>query len=329
MKKAALLIILFSTSIFAQGARYGVFVGVGKYPSVVQLESIESTSNDASGACKAFFEKCDNGNSVLLLDGAATREKIIGNILTFQKKVVTGDTFFFYYSGHGTLFPDRYSEELDEEFPTKIVIGPGPADRRQVQEKFDSALVPYNSTEASGKAWRSLILDDELYRLFAGFTQKGAKVVFISDSCFSAGQSKGVFEEEKKQPGPLGLEKYFNWMKAIGIKDTQELKRSSLVQYQFKPDPSLKNRYVMMASSGENESSFSANPYSNEPMSLFTYHLLAAVEKHKKSGTPFTFETFTNEVKDRVVFDATENNLSQTPLIDSDFYAGGANTPLF
>ena len=118
-------------------------------------------------------------NTTLLTDGQATRDGIIGAIKDYQAKAAAGDVFVFTYSGHGTLFPDDRSEEIDEQESLEM------ADYYPLN-KYDSAICPIDlRSNTSGKPWNNLILDDELYALFSGFTSKGALVVFISDSCHS------------------------------------------------------------------------------------------------------------------------------------------------
>lgn len=121
MFKSCFLICLFfltSLTIQAAGNKYGVFVGVGKYPR--KSDVLKSSFNDATEMCKAFSADCGNANVILLRDESATRQNILKSVLELQKKVDKDDLFVFYYSGHGTLFPDRFSEELDERIGIRI-----------------------------------------------------------------------------------------------------------------------------------------------------------------------------------------------------------------
>lgn len=323
MKMAAIIffVLLLPSAALAAGNEYGVFVGVGKYPR--EADVLSSSANDAREMCKAYSSSCGNGTVKLLRDESATRQNILQSILGFQKIVMKGDLFVFYYSGHGTLFPDRFSEELDEKITVRI-------SKNRTGEKFDAALIPYDSTQNSDeKTWRNLILDDELYKLFAGFTQKGARVIFISDSCYSGGQAKGGLELSIKKRSSLGKAKFLDWKDAIGIKSESELKKGVLIQKDFKSDSSLENRYIMVASSGENQASFSQNPDTGMQMSLFTYYFLDVFNKYKKSGKVFTFETVINEVNPQVVKYAEANGESQSPKIDVSFYKESLRIPVF
>ena len=146
----------------------------------------------------ADFEFAEK-NTSLILDINAKRNLIILEIEKYLKIANSGDIFVFYYSGHGTIFPDSKSEELDEV-------------------KYDNALVPIDSAEAtSGKVWKNLILDDELFELFKKFTNKGVGVIFISDSCYSGGQSKPVFNIN------LGKRKTLTPFQALGIEKWEDL----------------------------------------------------------------------------------------------------------
>lgn len=313
---------------FAAGNKYGVFVGVGKYPR--EEDVLESSFNDATVMCKAFSADCGNTNVILLRDQSATRHNILKSVLDLQKKADKEDLFVFYYSGHGTLFPDKFSEELDEKIGIRASVKQDKLQISNTGEKFDAALIPFDSIQnTDNKNWRNLILDDELYRLFAEFTKKGVRVVFISDSCYSGGQAKGGLELSRKKQNKLGKAKFLDWKDAIGIKNENELKSGSLIQNTFKPDPSLVNMYIMIASSQENELSFSENPETGKEMSLFTYYFMDVFNKYKKAGKPFTFETIKNVVSQKVAEYTENNGASQNPKIDISFYNKSLSIPIF
>lgn len=318
-----IIILLLSIGIFAQGEKYGVFVGVGKYTP--KTEELLSSANDATKMQKAFLSS-GGTNSILLTDEKAKRSEIIKSINHYQKIAKEHDLFIFYYSGHGTLFPDRYSEFSDEDF-TKVQIG-----KKIVSSKLDAALVPIDSTaDSAGKPWKNLILDDELYQLFAGFTQKKARVVFISDSCYSGGQAKTLFSEveDNKENPILGKQKFIDWKAAIGIKNESEIKTGQITQIPFKPDPSLENRYIMIASSQNDESSYSKNPQTGYDSSLFTFYFLETFEDFRKTNRNFTFQTILDVILPKVKKIALQNNGKQTPRIDNEFFKSDLKISVF
>jgi hypothetical protein len=87
--------------------------------------------------------------------------------------------------------------------------------------------------------------------------------------------------------------------------------------------------YIMIASSQENETSFSQNPDTGTDLSLFTYYFLDVFNKYKKSGKTFTLETIKDEVSAKVAEYAKANGESQNPRIDTNFYKASLNIPVF
>lgn len=327
------LLFLIPLTVFSKVNKYGVFVGVGKYPKETSLRTLSSSVRDATEICKAFAANCGEGYTELILDEKATRRNIIQSISKYQITAKEGDLFVFYYSGHGTLFPDRLSEELDEKITLKTFIKTGKKQATSKPEKYDAAIIPYDSVSNSdNKLWRNLILDDELYRLFAGFTKNGVRVVFISDSCYSGGQAKGLEfanKNTKEIINELGEPKFLDWKVAIGVKGENDLNKEMLKQIEFKPDPSLEDRYIMVASSDEYEPSFARNPDTGLEMSLFTYYFLKIFNEYKESKKLFTFETILKEIKPKVEAYVKKYKESQTPKIDTSFYKRNLNISVF
>ena len=324
-----LTFLLIPPTILAAGNKYGVFVGVGNYPRAV--DKLSSSSNDATEICRAFSADCGNGNTELLTDERATRAKIISSILNFQKCAGKGDLFVFYYSGHGTLFPDKFSGELDEKVALKAVRKGTQLQISPLGELFDSALIPFDSTKTDSeeRAWRNLILDDELYNLFSEFTKNGVRVVFISDSCYSGGQSKGLLDLSARKQNGLGKAKFLDWKDAIGIKSESELKKGVLNQKASGPQTAFNDNYIMISSSAVNESSFSQSPNSEMQMSAFTYYFLEILNEHKSAGKPFTFETIKYEVSPLVIKYAERYKESQTPNVDAKYFKGSLGISVF
>ena len=163
--------------------KFALAVGINQYPN----KPLYGCVNDATGIRDLMIESFDFNRSdiTLLTDHGATRAAILGALERYADAVGNGDLFIFFFSGHGTLFPDGNSLENDE---TRII------DMSWLRLQgvdfpdgaYDSAIVPIDSGAGSGdRPWGNLILDDELYRIFSRMTAKGANVVMISDSCHS------------------------------------------------------------------------------------------------------------------------------------------------
>src|SRR5689334_22820 len=85
--------------------------------------------------------------SKILLTDKATRKNVIAAIVAAQKKLKDGDYFLLSFSGHGGQLPDLGTDEIDALDETWSL--------------FDGQLI-----------------DDELYRLWAGF--KDVRIFVIS-----------------------------------------------------------------------------------------------------------------------------------------------------
>ena len=95
-----------------------------------------------------------------LLTPAATADAILDSLDNASKKFKSGDTFVFYFSGHGGQKPDQNSDEMDGQ---------------------DETLVAYDRE----------IIDDELNAIWQKF-RKGVRIVMISDSCNSGTNYRDV-----------------------------------------------------------------------------------------------------------------------------------------
>lgn len=106
---------------------------------------------DAFDSCR-FFGKCDS--QLTLLDGDATRKRVLSELQGLLRKLERGDLAVITFSGHGTYVADRDGDESDG---------------------YDEAIVT---------AELNVILDDELCTLFERRVT-GSRVLFASDSCHS------------------------------------------------------------------------------------------------------------------------------------------------
>ncbi|QQS40518.1 MAG: caspase family protein [Acidobacteriota bacterium] len=177
----------------AKGNRYGVFVAIEDY----KFAPLPGTAKDASMWKKTMIDYFgfSEGNTKLVLNKDATRAGILNSIAEMAKKVQPGDLFVFTYSGHGTLWFDQYSPVRDEARKISVDLWAGETEDSHIVyplDYYDAAIVPIDADdEGSGRPWGNLILDDELFFALAPIAEKGARVVFISDSCHSGTIAKG------------------------------------------------------------------------------------------------------------------------------------------
>ena len=257
----------------------------------------------------------------MLADKAATYKAILGALAERLEKAQKGDLFVFYFSGHGTLFPDEASGDLDEKTeiePPNLIPG-----------KYDGAICPVDvdsETNSSGKPWENLLLDDTLASLFSRFAGKGCMVTFISDSCHSGAQARDTSGDEiisKK----LDLTKALRSLRGDGGDDGL-LKAEQIKQKLGKiPRPAisrevqsydLRGQYLLFASSRDIQESGAT-----KQGSFFTSALLDVMRERPNATIKETYE----EVAARVKKVSMAKDRLQEPRLDSRYYKGGLDVP--
>ena len=308
------------TAASAKGRKYGLFVGINKYSG--GINPLNGCVNDATRMRDAMISKFgfQAADTTLLTDEAATREAILTNLQKYQAQAGVGDLLVMHYSGHGTLFPDKYSEEQDE---TKMIYMERPNDQGVMEVMYergtyDSAIVPVDARErTSGKPWRNLILDDELYAILGAITRKGAQVVLISDSCHSGSIERAKFKDtdeyKNAQPRMQGLAKVF------GAKSFADLKLDAPATTRAATLPPAKGLYVALTGSRDDEFSLDVRLKDGTSTGLFTYMALAAFPKIMDAKMPMTYQMLMDRVSPAVLEVSRKLGGSQTPQLRIDY----------
>ena len=311
-------VMLAAGSAQAKNKRYGIFIGINNYPGTD--EDLYGAVNDAENMQELLVTnyKFPRSNTTLLLDDKATRDAILGQIKAYGKLVGPGDELVVQYSGHGSLWPDKFSEVLDETVKTEVTYPGrnGEEDYHLPLDYYDSALVPWDAESAnSGKNWGGLILDDELYALFAPITKKGATVVFISDSCHSGTVGKGEMSKAKFKFFPLEkMTKAANGAVFTFEKPANQVKAGPIA-----PNP----YYITITAAKDNEFALDDSE-SDTPGGLITETLIHTI---RSSKTPLTYRRLIALVQPKVADSSRNHSNEQHPQIDPRF--GNANTLLF
>lgn len=307
----ALILLVSAAATEAKGRKFGLFVGINDYPgNIPKLSGCvnDATKMQAAMAAKFGFNKAD---TTLLTDADATRENIMNKIKMYEAMAGKDDLFVFHYSGHGTLFPDAYSEEQDETEMQYVAVTNenGETEVYFPRDKYDSAIVPFDTAAAtSGKPWENLIIDDELYQMFSAFTKKGAQVVFISDSCHSGSIGR---DKLKAQPRFTALHKAFG---ANSFEDLQ-LKKPEKTEV-VKTPPQFSNLYITLTGAKDNEFSLDAGE-NGVAMGLFTSTLLKSLTA--PNAAKMTYKQLMNAVSPNVATAAQKYNNNQHPQLDARF----------
>lgn len=296
----------FAQSNFGQEQeKYALLVGINDYTAAPLLGCV----NDVNNMNKLLR---DNGftNVSSLTDSQATRSGILDKLGEFKNSVPKNSLFVFYYSGHGTLFPDSRSEEQDE---TEDISAPP---YFPLKTKYDSALVPIDySTSGSGKPWKNLILDDELFNIFSQMTSNGVKVVFISDSCHSGTLAKDIGFSVRFLPPE----------KALGLKG-DELTQIPRPVSSRSVSREITGLYLTITSSQDTQTSIEYdNEEAGQRCGLFTYVFC----KNLRSNPTAPINGLFSSIKKEVLALAQGRNHSQEPSIEYKYFQAGLNKPLF
>jgi len=204
---AATLLMALTSSALAQPQKYALVTGINKYPRMSAKAQLEGCLSDANRMRDMLRNEYDFPalNVEVITNEQATRNGIISKIQAFQGKVKSGDLFVFYYSGHGSLFPDAMSEEKDETELLPEMRLPATNELIAPSGRYDSAICPSDSGGRlpGAKPWGNMILDDELFAMFQHFTRAGCTVVFISDSCHSGSVGRNLDGDYRVKAVPV------------------------------------------------------------------------------------------------------------------------------
>lgn len=300
--------------------KFALVIGIDKYEISPLLGCVKDAERfrDALVNYSGFRQE----NIETLTDEAATYKAILQSIVRNYQKAQPGDLFVFYFSGHGTLFPDEQSADLDE----KATIEPP----NLIPGKYDGAICPIDvdsEINNSGKPWENLLLDDTLAWHFSRFASKGCVALFISDSCHSGAQARNTSGAEiisKK----LDLTKALRSLRSADDGDNGFLKPEQIKQKLSDiPSPAIsrevgsynmRGQYLLFASSRDIQESGATRQGS-----LFTNALLDVMRERPKATIRQTYEEVAARVKELSV----ARDRLQEPRLDMRFYKGSLDAP--
>jgi metacaspase-1 len=168
-------------------AKVALCVGIDYSGTDSELPDCVKDANDLSNVLLARGFKIET-----LLDKAATADAILDKLGEMIAALNYGDLFLFTYSGHGSWVPDQSGDEPDGR---------------------DEIICPTDIFQGN---W---ISDDQLAEIFAD-RARGARVVFLSDSCHSGTVHKfATFPQAKaKEARSVRFLPPANFMKALAAR---------------------------------------------------------------------------------------------------------------
>ncbi|HEV7486051.1 MAG TPA: caspase family protein [Thermoanaerobaculia bacterium] len=305
----ALFFFCFASGAYAAPAKYAMLVGINKYPGNALNGCVNDVTNLREMLVDNFGFPAEN--VVMLTDEEATRENILAKLDGFGAKLHRDDLFVFAYSGHGTLFPDAYSEEQDETESLHFPNDPRNENKPFFEDgKYDAAICPVDSRgTSSGKPWHNLILDDELYARFSKYAAQGTFINYLTDSCFSGTQGRDLYKTRSlKLTDALGVP-----LSQIQKPATQHRAASRDVG----------GRYLVISSSNSLQPSSEWRDDKGQPCGLFSYVFQKLV---KLQGGKISYKEL-YEGSEYVIKQLSKDN--QDPQMDTRYYSGSLDEQVF
>jgi metacaspase-1 len=220
-------------------------IGINNYPG---------TQNDLSGCVNDASDwqavlNARGFETSMLLDADATKVNMQAEIIKIVSDAGRDDIAVITYSGHGTWVPDDDGDEADGR---------------------DEALCPYDTTQGQ------ILTDDELYDIFSE-RKRGARIIFVSDSCHSG----TVARANNFMPGTE--EDHWNFQKirflapSIYIQDDENLLRRALQVENARTRGKIRAATVLLAGCKDEEYSYDAW-FNGRPNGAFTYAALQTLK---------------------------------------------------
>ncbi len=146
---------------YTQGKIYGLFIGIENYDILSDLSYSVDDSNAMYSALSpgTYNNLWSTAEYTILNDSMATKANIINTIHSIASKMTPYDSFFLFYSGHGTN-PDREHATIYTE----------------------TYICPVDSTTDTN----TMISSQELRQLLRAMPYDSYKTIYL-DSCFSGG----------------------------------------------------------------------------------------------------------------------------------------------
>ena len=145
----------------------GLVIGIDDY---AHLPGLHGAVNDAKDIRKALAE-VGVEDLIVLIDGAATRDRIVAEWQSLLSRAEPGDTLVLTYAGHGGQEGERVRGSESDGKDEVLLLG-----------GFRSA----------GMGTRERIIDDEIHRWLVEAGKRKLRVIFVADACHSGTLTRKV-----------------------------------------------------------------------------------------------------------------------------------------
>src|SRR5947207_11425742 len=178
--------LVLAIGLFAQplhAEKYALLVGIDNYANARHLKG---AVNDIVAVRQVLLRDLGfaSTNVRVLTEEQATKANILAALRGVAEQTKAGDSFFLYYSGHGT--------EMDDVDGDEALVDP--------DDHYDEVLVPYDAKpwpkERATEPNSTMVTDDEIGAALANLV--GRKVVVMFDSCHSGSATRGLGETDSR-----------------------------------------------------------------------------------------------------------------------------------
>ena len=166
---------------------YALLVGINEYHSK-DVKSLKGCVNDVDAIEKYINSRTDfQLNVIRLINKEATRVNIIERFKNLLGSAKGGDTFFFFFAGHGV------QEKTTIEAFSKVEIG----------RKFESLICNDSEPLYPEKIEHTCLADKEISYLISSLYKKDVHIVLAFDSCHSGNISRNQHAVRSLEKGTI------------------------------------------------------------------------------------------------------------------------------
>jgi len=162
---------------------HALVIGIDQYEHLPELRGAVADARDISSS----LQKAGVTDVVTLLNEDARRDRILSEVDKLGTRVEAGDLVILSLAGHGAQEPGKTEPGQTSRSVTQL----GGDGAKQTGDNTDTVflLAGFNTMRS---ATRERILDQEFSHIIRGMEEKGARVLFVADSCSGGGLARSV-----------------------------------------------------------------------------------------------------------------------------------------
>jgi len=161
---------------------HALVIGIDQYEHLPELRGAVADAKDIDSA----LHKAGVKDVVMLLDEDARRDRILQEVDKLKDRVQAGDLVILSLAGHGAQEAEKTGPGQKARSVTQLG-GDGAKSDDDTETVF--LLAGFNTVRS---ATRERILDQEFTHIIRGIEEKGARVLFVADSCSGGGLARSV-----------------------------------------------------------------------------------------------------------------------------------------